>query len=575
MKIHVTYILLGGLILLFITSCTKKLVPSTLNLESGKSNKLAAFNYVYVEAIKQKLQGNSGDALEYFEQCLNINPQSDAVYYQMAQIVISGGDIANGKRFLLNAEKLNPKNFWYLMSLADIYYKEKNIDSSIVFYEKAVEYFPDKEELQLTLGNLYAENKNYSKAKSVFDSFDKKYGVNETSTLSAVKSLMAAGDFEEALVKINLLIKEYPEEVFYKGLLAEIYRGKGDNEKALEVYTQLLEKEPDNPNTLLAFSDFLIKEKSYNELLLLLNTIATNSRVQKQDKISLVAQLIDEPELITDKGDSLIEILKILENSYKDDDIVVLLRPEVLIRKNDFYNAAKRLNEIIEARPDNYYAWEKLLFIYLQEKDYDNLFLKGEECATRFNRSFVAKVLFANGALEKGKYDIALEEIRKAEILAGDNIENKMQVLTMRADIYYRNKNFPKAFDTFEEAKNLRDSDLTVLNNYAYYLAEQNTKLNEAEEMAKKVIKKEGKNTTYLDTYAWVLFKRSKLTEAAKVMETIINSGDKPDPVWYEHYGYILKKQNKCTDAVENWKISLKLDSTKTELLKEIENCKK
>ena len=575
MNKYFKYIVLGGVMLLSFTSCAKKLVPTTLSHETGKSNKLAAFNYVYVEAIKQKILGNSGDALEYFEQCLKINPRSDAVYYQMAQIVMAGGDVANGKKFILNAEKIDPKNYWYLMSLADIYFKEKNLDSTIVFYEKAVEYFPEKIDLQLTLGNLYAENKNYAKAKNVFDSFDKKYGVNETSTLSATKSLMAAGDFEDAIEKINLLIKEFPDELLYKGLLAEIYRGKGDNEKALGVYIQLIEKDPDNPRTQLAFCDFLIKEKSYDELLLLLNSVVTNNQIQKQDKINLVAQLIELPEMVTAKGDSLLEVIKIFENNYKDDDIVVLLRPELLVKMNDFYGAAKRINEIIETMPDNYYAWEKLLFIFLQERDYDNLLIKGEECATRFNRSFVAKVLYANGALEKGKYDIALEEVRKAEILAGDNTEYKMQVLTMRADIYYRMKDFPKAFDTFEKARSLQDSDLTVLNNYAYYLAEQGMKLKEAEEMAKRVIKKEPKNTTYLDTYAWVLYKRAKMNEAAKVMETVINSGDKPDAAWFEHYGFILMKLNKCDDAIKNWQIALKLDSTKTGLIKEIENCKK
>ncbi len=575
MKINVKYIVFVGLLLLILTSCSKKLVPSSISIDSGKSNKQAAFNYVYVEAIKQKMLGNSGDALEYFEQCLKINPHSDAVYYEMAQIVMSGGDIANGKKFLLTAEKIDEKNIWYLLGLAEIYYKERNLDSTIIFYEKAAEFFPEKEDLQLTLGNLYAENKNYAKAKNVFDSFDKKYGVNETSTISAAKSLMAAGDFNDALEKINLLIKEFPEELLYKRLLADIYRGKGENEKALEVYMGLIEKDPDDPTTQLAFCDFLVREKSWDELMLLLNTVVSNSQVQKQDKISLVAQLIDIPDLVSAKGDSLLEIMKTFENNYKDDDIVILLRPELLVKMNDFYGASKRLNEIIEAQPDNYYAWEKLLFIYLQERDFDNLMLKGEECATRFNRSFVAKVLYANGAVEKGKFDIALDELRKAEILAGDDVDNKMQVLSMRADVYYRMKDYSKAFDTFEEAKNLRDTDLTILNNYAYYLAEQGMKLKEAEEMAKTVIKKEGKNTTYLDTYAWVLYKRSKYSEAAKVMMTIISSGEKPDAVWYEHYGFILKKLNKCAEAIENWQTALKLDNTKTELLKEIENCKK
>ena len=234
-----------------------------------------------------------------------------------------------------------------------------------------------------------------------------------------------------------------------------------------------------------------------------------------------------------------------------------------------------RLEEIIKNKPENYYAWEKLLLVYLQLREYDKLMNMGEECATLFNRSFLAKILYANGALENGKYSIALEELRKAEILAGDNRDSILQVLTMRADVYYRMKDYTKAFEIFEEAIKSNSEDLTVINNYAYYLAEQNMKLKEAEEMAKKVIEKEKGNTTYLDTYGWVLYKRGKLNEAAKVMEEIINSGEKPDAEWYEHYGFILKKQKKCTKAIENWSIAIRIDSTKTNLIKEIENCGK
>ena len=193
----------------------------------------------------------------------------------------------------------------------------------------------------------------------------------------------------------------------------------------------------------------------------------------------------------------------------------------------------------------------------------------------KFNTSLPAKLLYANGALETGKYSIALEELKKAEILAGESKDLMLQVLMMRADVYYRMKDYSKAFETFEEALKSNNDDLTVLNNYAYYLAEQNKNLKEAEVMARKVIEKEKGNTTFLDTYGWVLYKRGKLKEAAKVMESIIGKGEKSDAVWYEHYGYILKKQNKCKEAVYNWNVSLKIDSTKTELIKEIRNCEK
>jgi tetratricopeptide (TPR) repeat protein len=556
-------------------ACSKRIIPVSGKGMVVKNYDVSTFNYIYVDAIKEKLLGNGGEALKLLEQAVRINPESDAAYYQIAQILSSNGDIENGKRFLRKAISIDNKNIWYLMMIAGFYYQEKNIDSAIYFYENAVKYFPDEEELQLTLGNLYSENHNYDKAQLVFDSLDKKYGVNENSTLSSVKTLIMAQKYDEALLKAKMLIEEYPDEVLYNGLLAEIYKGKGDKVKAGEVYDLLLERNPDNPVIQLAICDFLITEKNYTQLFLLLNNVVLNTSVKKEDKITLFARLIDLPDIIKSNYDNLIISLMVFEANYKDEEIVPLLRPELLAKAGKLDEAALRLEELIKANPDNYFAWEKLLLVYNQMRDFKKLLIKGEECATRFNRSFLAKILYANAALENSDYKIALEELRKAEILAGDNKDFITQVLTMRADVYYRMKDYIKAFETFEIAIKSNKDDLTVINNYAYYLAEQNKNLKEAEEMAKRVIEKEKGNATYLDTYGWVLYKRGKYNEAAKIMEGIINSGENQDAELFEHYGYILKKQNKCSRAIENWNMAIKLDSKKTNLLQEIQDCEK
>jgi|ERR1035437_9857536 predicted Zn-dependent protease len=555
--------------------CSKSLSPSGNSQKSKVGFEAAAFNEVYVEALKQKLLGNGGDALKYLEQCIKINPKSDASYYQMAQIVIGSGDIKNGKKYLIKALSINEENMWYLTMLAGLYYQEKNIDSSIICYEKVIKYYPEKENLQLTLGNLYAEDKKFGKANSIFESFDKKYGINEASTFSSVKNLISEGKYDDAMVKAMALLKEHPDEVEYNGILADIYREKGENQKALEVYKKLLDRNPDDARVQLKLCDFLLMEKRYNDLFILLNTVLLNNKVDKESKITLMAKIIEIPELDKELEEKEIISLMMLEVNYKDDNIIPLLRPELMIKENKVVEATERLEEIIKENPENYYAWEKLLIGYLQLKNYNKLYTLGEECAMKFNTSLPAKLLYANGSLETGKFSIALVELKKAEILAGENKDLMLQVLTMRADVYYHMKDYAKAFETFEEALKNNNDDLTVINNYAYYLAEQNKNLKEAEVMARKVIEKEKGNTTFLDTYGWVLYKRGKLKEAAKVMESVISKGEKSDAVWYEHYGYILKKQNKCKEAVYNWNISLKIDSTKTELIKEIKNCEK
>ncbi len=204
------------------------------------------------------------------------------------------------------------------------------------------------------------------------------------------------------------------------------------------------------------------------------------------------SKVIEDEKIISTENERLTMALLVLEASYKDDMIVPLLRTEALINGGKFKDAAARLEEIINQFPENYYAWEKLLLMYLQIPDYTMLMVRGGECATKFNRSYFAKVLYANGALENGKYQLALDELKKAEILAGDNKDQLLQIATMRADIFYRMKDYNKAFEYFEEAIKTDNNDLTVLNNYAYYLAEQNLRLKDAEEMAKKVIQMDG-----------------------------------------------------------------------------------
>jgi tetratricopeptide (TPR) repeat protein len=325
----------------------------------------------------------------------------------------------------------------------------------------------------------------------------------------------------------------------------------------------------------MSLCDFLLSEKSYEELFDLLNVVILNKKITREEKISLMSELIVNEDIIKNYGKKMELDIMIFEADNKNDDIIILLRPEFLQNEKKTEEAALRLEEIVKLRPENYYAWEKLLLVYYDLKDFTMLQKRGEECATKFNRSVLAKILYANGAMENRNFDVALEELRKADILAGDNKEMKLQVQTMRADIYYRMKNYTEAFNAYDEALKLNDSDLTVMNNYAYYLAEQNMNLKEAERMAKVVIEKEKENNTFLDTYAWVLYKRGKAKDASKIMEKIINSGDTEDAEYFEHYGFILKKLGKCSDAVKNWKTAISLDGSKANLKKEIENCVK
>jgi len=563
-------------ILFFSTDCSQKLIPGiTVAKQPGKEFDEASYNYVYAEAIRQKLLGKDAQALELLQKSIELNPESDAAYYQIAQIVSNDGDNLNARKYLKKAIQIQPGNFWYNVMLAGLYYQVQNTDSTIICYENALKYYPEKENLMINLANLYTEKGELAKAREILEKLEMKYGTSENTTVPLVRNLIVTGAFDEALAKVENLLSSDPENLAYNELLSTVYRKMGKNEDALDVYYDLIRNNPDDPKITLSLCFFLNEEGNYEELFALTDRVIISNDISREDKINLFATLLGNDELVEKFGPKLETNLMLLEANYKDDGIIVLMRPELIQKSRRLDDAAGLLEEIVKENPDNYFAWVKLRMLYYEKKDYDKLYTAGEICATKFNRSFLAKILFATGAIEKGNYEIALEELRKADILAGDEKALKLQVLTIKADVYYRMKNYDLSFTTFNEALKVDSEDLTVLNNYAYFLAEQDKRLKEAEIMAKKVIEKDKNNTTFLDTYAWVLYKRGKVREALRVMERIINSGENEDAEWYEHYGYILSKMRRCEEAIASWRKALDLDDRKTKLLKEIENCGK
>lgn len=554
--------------------CNKKISPSSTEIKLTDNYDSSAFEYVFTEAIKQKFLGNAGDAIKYLEQCIKINPQSDAAYYEMAQLAMMLSDRKGAKKFALKAATLNDKNFWYLSFVANIYYQEKIPDSAIIFYEKAAKYFPEKDYVKLNLASIYSENKQYEKAAEIYNVLEKKYGASENSALLIIKNLINAGKFKEGEEKTKELLKSAPDNVLYNGLLAEIYQYTGEKTKANEIYYRLLEGKPGDPQILLSLSEFLLTEKQYEDLLPILRKIVLNDSIAPESKISLFSRIVNDSSIIKGHANEVEIILMMLEADSKENDFVLLLRPELLVNEKKTSDAILRLEQMINDKPGNYYAWERLLILYSDTKNWDKLFIRGEECATKFNRSYPAKILYANAAIEKGKLEIASEELRKAKILAGSDTSKLIQVLVMDADVLYRQKDFKKSFEIFKEALKIDPDDAMILNNYAYYLAEQEQELKEAERMAKLVIEKEKGNNTYLDTYAWVLYKRGRFKEAKKIMDQIVEKGEK-DAEWFEHLGYILKALRNCDKAVEYWRQAYELDKRKELLLIEIKNCKK
>ena len=573
MKKNISLYIIISLSLSFF-ACSSRVVPPILSGKKNQESNSAMYDYFYVEGLRNKIFGNFGSAIEMFERCIDINPDNDAAYYNSAQIFVSQGDMHNAKKYLNKALSNDDQNIWYYNMLWTLYFSDQQIDSAILVCRKATQKFPENDDLLMSLGVLYSENGKFDEALKIFEGLDEKYGINEKTTVQTISTLVQSNKISEAIDKAKKLIEEFPDEISYRGILAELYTFNGDKDKAMSVYSELIESNPDNPNLLLTLCQFLVDEKKYTDANNILSKIIINTSIPLEEKAMFIYSLMENEEYLRSSYEEINLNVIVLEELSHYNEVVCMLRPEMFSRLGQTDEAINLLNTIIERSPDYYYAWENLLVLYYQKRNFVSLEERADVCSRKFNMSYNAKYLFSFAATENGHYSEALESLSKAEIVAGNNEDLKLQILSLRADIYYRMGDLENTFKTYDEALSANEDNALILNNYAYYLAEKDLDLKKAYTMAKQVIEQEPENATYLDTYGWTLYKRGKLRAAERVFLDIIKGGD-INYVYYEHLGYIYKKMKKYDTAIRFFQKAIDLGADADVLNKEIETCVK
>lgn len=572
--------LIPSLLLLIITgftSCSKKTVPQTTQIKnkelSGKD--FQNYNYLFSEALKEKIFGNIQKAVTYYTQCLKINPQSDASMYELSNLYSLAGEYKHGIRYGRMAVKTDPDNIWYQLNLANLYHTVEMNDSSIAVYEKIIQKHPERTDLYFNLGNIYKESGEFKKALKVFNDIEEQFGYQQNIALLREEIYERQGDFSKAEKETNKLIRTFPDELKYQVLLAELYYKQNKNKEAEAIYRNIERIDPGNSLALLSRISYYRKMNNYPEAFSLIDTVIGSDKINEESKVQLIVSMLTNPEEINKYSDDIFERLEALKEKYPDEIRYYALLGDFYVKTENYQKAAEEFKAYIKKDQSNYRVWEQLLYIENMLGNTEEMYQLSKNAMSLFRGAPI--VYFFNGiaCTELKKYNEALEVLQKGITLAGDNRELIMQYYSLLGETY---KNLGKnelSDQAFENALEIDPKNLLVLNNYSYYLSLRDHNLKKALKMSAVTIKAEPNNSTYLDTYGWILYKLKKYPEAMKYLKKAIENDTDPSGEILEHYGDALYKAGKPEEAVQYWEKALKYSEKKEELQKKIDNVNK
>ncbi|MGL5682132.1 MAG: tetratricopeptide repeat protein [Marinifilaceae bacterium] len=518
------------------------------------------FDYMFIEGVRSSLLGDYQNAIQFFDNCLKLFPQSSAAKYELAQILLMNKDANTALELMRDAVKENPNNIWYKLLLADVYRQKSMIVEACNVYSQVLAKYPNKEDIYLMEASLYANIEQWDNAIDVLNRYEANFGISEPVSMEKLKMYSRLNDKKRASEELARLIKQYPDKSEYLGLLAELYFNTGDEKKGLKIVNKLMKENPSNGMIQFYLADYYKSKKNEAEYDKYTRAAFLNENIEADTKVQYLLNLIMNGDTVFVTEKKLDEYMDMLNAKYRNNLSVRALYSDFLKKDGKFQEATAELEYILSVDQSNYLIWEELMMLYNELRMTDSLYNKAMECMAFFPDEPMPYLLATLKLSMDKEYGQAVSLLtRGAGLVDNNNKMLKSQFYAYLGDTYYQLDLKDTAYAMYDKALVAEPNNILVLNNYAYFLTLNNGDMEKAERMSAKAVDADSDNATYLDTYAWVLYKRGDYSQALFYIKLAIEKEKEPSGVLFDHYGDILYKSGKPEEAKKNWIKALEL----------------
>ncbi len=529
---------------------------------------------LFFDGNKQKMLGNFEEAAGYYHDCIKIDPNHAAAYYELGGLLSAKDHLADALPFALRALELDPENQWYALFTADIQMGLNDYRAASKIYAKLSEKAPENVDYLYELATTYLYLNELEKAIEAYNKIEVIIGVNEEISVQKEKIYLQLDKLDEAVAELENLIDNFPREQRYLGMLAEVYTANDMTDKAFEVYQRMKENNPDDPIVHLNLAEYYRKkgdfESSFSELKLAFASPALNI----DNKIQVMMSYYS----LTENSDKLIsqayELLDLLTTAHPKDAKAFAMKADFLMRDNRLKEARESFYETVRLDSSRFMVWSQLVNTSYELRDYPAMEKDSRMALELFPNQGILYLLngIANNSLKN--YKEAVDILNEGELFTRTDTYVNVQLLSVLADAYNNLDKHKESDEAFEKAITKDPNNPLILNNYSYFLSLRAENLDRAEEMSRKSNILQPRQASYQDTYAWILYQQSKYEKALEwILKALENGGDKSGVI-VEHYGDILFKLGEEAKALEQWELALQLGDHSDELAKKVETKK-
>lgn len=517
---------------------------------------------LFIEGVKFLTIDEPNRAQEKLIKAWQIDPTNAAVSYKLAETSAKLNQVAEGIAYAKAAVRLDPKNPYYYLLLAQFYAGQQQYEDAADAYAGLLREVPDADQYLVALADLYIAAGKLEQALSTLEKAEKRLGISEETAFKRQQIYLKRNDLGKAVAAGEDLIRANPEEPRYVLALAGLYAANNLADKALEQIERALRLSPDQPQALLLRADL---RRAKGDVAVAEEDVRRAFRAPDLDIDTRVRILVDFIKVLPPRE----SVKELTPDQQRTQDVALdlaTLTIQAYPEEAKAYAVAADLQTIAGLKPqaranylqavrrDNskFKIWQQVVLLDAELDQTDSLLRHSEKALALFPNQPILYFYNGTALLIKKDYQKAARTLEYGRKLVSDEPELRRQFDAQLGDVYEYLKEYDKSAAAYEAVLQSDPDNAAVLNNFAYYLSVRGQQLEKARQMSEKLVTLFPTNGTYLDTHAWVLYKMGQYAPAREFLEKALK--DRQDPDILEHYGDVLWRLDQRDEAVKQWR---------------------
>ena len=536
--------------------------------------------YKYTEGLKQlNIFGDTTASQKLLREALEIDSTYAPALYELASQIMEGGKNDNEAIALARKAYLSDTTSrWYTSLYAQTMIVASRLDEALPIYARLMRMDSRNPDVYRILAILYQQRQQPFSAIAVLDSADMRLGKIPYLTELKRHLLVSTHQYDRAIEEAQQSVEAVPYEQSNHLTLAETYAAAGRDSLAKAKFKETIAMDSTNVRALSAYADYCSFKNDGPEYIATLQRLFTTDEFSLERKVELIKRLMENNKFYGENYFAIGRLASTLLIQYPDKKEAIDIYGDHLLAGGDLESALTLFKQHLEDEPPqlDYYMAVIDIEEYLHRADSVDIYV--EQATQKFSTNPILYIRKANRQYGKGNMHGAIDSFRQAMLITesdtlrgelwgyiGDTYHAMGEAIRTKSDTTeYKIKIKPKkaaqlCYEAYEKALEIHYDNASVLNNYAYYLSEEDRELERALEMSARAIELQKGNSTFIDTYAWILFKLGRYEEARTYMRQALSLDRSSSGTLVLHYGDILFALGDKFMAETYWQRALKM----------------